>query len=261
VALHVSQPAAVMAGAFADAGAHPDGLDLREIRRRIVGDLAGRADARVAVSADATAGAPADAIVGYAESMRPDLIVIGTRGATGLKQLVLGSVTEEVIRTAPCPVLAIPPRAGALPRFPFRRVLCATDYSAPSIAALRAAASLTESALAEVTVLHVIDDAAENDLFVARPYDVHRHADVCDEQARESLSEIVAGVFEDRRMPELRLAHGRPDQQILASAVEWDADLVVMGVQGRNGVNTMLFGSTTNSVIRPATCPVLTAHV
>ncbi len=50
---------------------------------------------------------PSVAIVAQAESLPADLIVIGTRGLTGLKHVVLGSVAERVVRMAPCPVLTV----------------------------------------------------------------------------------------------------------------------------------------------------------
>ena len=52
-------------------------------------------------------GYPATVIVEEAERQRADLIVIGTHGHTGLKHLLLGSIAERVVRTAPCPVLTV----------------------------------------------------------------------------------------------------------------------------------------------------------
>ncbi len=53
------------------------------------------------------------AIVGEAERRGVDLIVMGTRGLTGLKHVALGSVADKVVRTAPCPVLTIGDRGRA----------------------------------------------------------------------------------------------------------------------------------------------------
>lgn len=57
-----------------------------------------------------TAGDPAEEIVRYADAHDIDLIVLGTHGRTGLSRALLGSVAERVIRTASCPVLAVPGR-------------------------------------------------------------------------------------------------------------------------------------------------------
>ena len=58
--------------------------------------------------------------------------------------------------------------------------------------------------------------------------------------------------------PVTRIAHGKAYREILGVATEDSADLIVMGVHGRNALDLMLFGSTTNQVVRRATCPVLT---
>jgi nucleotide-binding universal stress UspA family protein len=58
--------------------------------------------------------------------------------------------------------------------------------------------------------------------------------------------------------PSVELAYGRPHRQVIATAEAIGADVIVMGVHGQHAINTMLFGSTTNHVVRSATCPVLT---
>jgi nucleotide-binding universal stress UspA family protein len=55
-----------------------------------------------------------------------------------------------------------------------------------------------------------------------------------------------------------RVAHGKPYTELLRTAAELRADLIVIGVHGRNAADMMLFGSTTNQVVRRASCPVLT---
>jgi nucleotide-binding universal stress UspA family protein len=61
----------------------------------------------VAVESHLTEDSPAPAIVEAAEKLEVDLIVMGTRGNTGLKHVLLGSVAERTLRTAPCPVLTV----------------------------------------------------------------------------------------------------------------------------------------------------------
>ena len=59
------------------------------------------------VETTCTPDLPSEAIVGCAEKIHADLIVMGTRGLTGLKHVVLGSVAERTLRTAPCPVMTV----------------------------------------------------------------------------------------------------------------------------------------------------------
>lgn len=66
----------------------------------------------VACEASLTDGAPAEAIAEAAKQVNADLIVMGTRGHTGLKHMLLGSVAERTLRIAPCPVLATREKEG-----------------------------------------------------------------------------------------------------------------------------------------------------
>lgn len=79
--------------------------DLRAVVARAAPELA---DVHVAV---ATSQAPAAGLVHYAEHVDADLVVVATHGRTGLRRLVLGSVAEEVVRTASCPVLTLRSKA------------------------------------------------------------------------------------------------------------------------------------------------------
>ena len=81
---------------------------LREAASRKLGEAAEKATVEgVKVEMLLTEGAPAPAITQAAERLHADLIVMGTRGLTGLKHVLLGSVAERVLRTAPCPVLTL----------------------------------------------------------------------------------------------------------------------------------------------------------
>jgi nucleotide-binding universal stress UspA family protein len=262
IALHVHQPALAAVAALAGGGAADEEwtTDFGEVRDRIRVDAAAFTDASVELVPDVSGGEPADAIVAYAQSVPADLIVMGTRGKSGLQHLMLGSVTENVLRKAGCPVLTLSPRLQRPIGFPFQRVLCATDFSAASVAALGLAASLTRDVTAEVVVLHVNDEPDEYELFVARPFDVHRHLDARDASAAGVLAQFAGRAFGGQRQPTLRVVRGNPGEQIARIAAAEHADLVVMGAQGHNAVQTMLFGSTTNTVVRTAECPVLTTR-
>jgi nucleotide-binding universal stress UspA family protein len=71
-----------------------------------------RSDGQTAVTTDLTFDYPARAILERAKNLPADLIVIGTRGLTGMKHLLLGSIAERVVRLAPCDVLTVKDPAG-----------------------------------------------------------------------------------------------------------------------------------------------------
>ena len=102
-------------------------------------------------------GQPAPQILDLATSLPADMIVMGTHGASGFEHLVLGSVTEKVLRKARCPVLTVPPRAHATSALPFKQLLCAMDFSESSLAALELALSFAEESGSALTLLHVIE--------------------------------------------------------------------------------------------------------
>ena len=110
--------------------------------------------------------AVSDVIVANARKWRADLIVMGTHGRSGFERWVLGSVTEKVLRKAPCPVLTVPPPAGELHpdgSVLFRRIVCPVDFSGASLAALAYAVKLAEESRAEITVLHVLEWLVEDE--------------------------------------------------------------------------------------------------
>ena len=90
-----------------------------------------------------------------------DLLVLGTRGRTGLGKLLMGSVAEQAFRLSPCPVLSVGPRLAeaAGPRTQFQRIVFATDFGPESFAALPYALYLARENQASLTLLHVVDFA------------------------------------------------------------------------------------------------------
>jgi len=209
---------------------------------------------------DVLESAAAPAIVQYAAQHDIDLIVIGTHGTSGFEHLLLGSVTEKVLRKARCPVLTVPPRVRSTSSLPFKRIVCPTDFSASSIAALETALSFAQEGDARLTIVHVLEDADENELFVARPYDVHHHRGLRERHLRELVDSMVPAALREWSAPSLVIGSGKPYQEILRVAGEQNADMIVMGVQGRTPFDVMMFGSTTNQIVRRATCPVLTVR-
>jgi nucleotide-binding universal stress UspA family protein len=202
-------------------------------------------------------GPPANAILSSAKTLPADLIVIGTHGAGGFEHLLLGSVTERVLRRSPCPVMTVPPRARATSKLPFARVLCPIDFSRSSEAALRFACTLAQEADADLSLLHVLEFANDEPLpnlaFSVPEYNAYREQD-----AGVRLRRMIPDTVRNWCTPTTHIAHGKPHQEILMYAAREGADVIVMGIQGRNALDMMLFGSTTNQVIRRATCPVLT---
>ena len=198
------------------------------------------------------------AILEQARSGGADLIVMGTHGLSGFERFLLGSVTEKVLRKAPCPVLTVPPTAETAARVPYTRLLCPVDFSESSLAALQMALSFAKEADAALTILHVFDWPADEDRIVER-FDAAEFRRVVEADAQQHLASLVDDEARTWCKPSTAVASGKPYRRILEAAAH-DTDLIVMGVHGRNPLNRALFGSTTNQVVRHAACPVLTVR-
>jgi nucleotide-binding universal stress UspA family protein len=212
---------------------------------------------RVPIAVTVELGNIARTIVDTADGLASDMIVIGTHGRGGAEHLMLGSVAEKVLRKAPCPVFIVPSALGApQPTGRLRHLLCPVDFGPTSMRAVEHALSLAQEANAALTLLHVIEavpDEAMTTVFVdVVEYRRRREAD-----ARARLrAAIPAGARVWCHAAEI-VAEGKPYREILRASREMGVDLIVMGVAGRNAVDLM-FGSTTNHVVRRAACPVLT---
>jgi nucleotide-binding universal stress UspA family protein len=152
----------------------------------------------------------------------------------------------------------VPPRAQATSELPLKRVL-PVDFSSSSNAALQFALSIAKEGDAEITVLHVSDDPNDEPL-TTRPIATPEYHAEYEAEARDRLKALVSGGAGDWCRPTTTIRRGKPYREILAAAAESHADLIVIGVHGRNPLDLMLFGSTTNQVVRRATCPVLTVR-
>jgi nucleotide-binding universal stress UspA family protein len=212
-------------------------------------------------------GVAADSILLIAQERKVDLIVMGTHGRRGFDRLVLGSVTDRVMRTAPCPVLAIskPPHESMAHESAhdstakgekrrhvhhLSRILFCTDFSENAERALNYAISVTREYNAELTLLHVLEEA---------PNPVKAKKAIA--TAAEQLDKLI--VSEERESLKVRtvVRIGKPYQQIIQLAVEAQTDTVIMGVSGRGALDRAVFGSTTYRVMQLGPCPVLAVPV
>jgi nucleotide-binding universal stress UspA family protein len=223
------------------------------------------------VSADrarvaAKAGDPSHVIVDEALATGAELVVMATHGRRGWDRVMLGSVAERVLRSAPCPVFTVPSLARAsakadtnLPaRMLVRAVLCPVDFSAAALHAVKFAMDVANRANASVTFLHVIEWLAEEEPRESAHFAVPEFRRQLMQNAREQLDALVAHQPQLERGVTVEVAAGRAHRQIARVATDMKADLIVLGAHGRGGPPPAALGSTTEQVVRAAPCPVLT---
>ncbi len=202
-------------------------------------------------------------IVKLAESLPADLVVMGTHGLSGFERLMLGSVTEKVLRWASCPVLTVPRPTGdreLVPQAAFKAILCPLDFADPAAGALRLALSLARENAARLLLLHVVEGWAEDDARDHSHWTVPEYRRFLEKEGCERLRASVGPQDRAALAVEDVLAAGKPYVEILRLAAERACDLIVMGVHGRGPVDVALFGSTAQHVVRAAGCPVITVR-
>ena len=233
------------------------GLLLKELHAFVDAERA----AGVGIDVELTEGNVWREVAARADAGPADLLVLGTHGRTGFERLVLGSVTEKLLRKVRCPVLTVPAAApAAVPVAPavFTRIVCGTDFSEASLRALEWALSLAQEADASLTLVHALDFSGFPgvDGMPVLPQDDYRLS--YERWAAERMKAIVPqAVREYCRIDEI-VATGRPHQQLLQIAAERESDLIVLGSAGHGPIERAFIGSTVQHVVRAARCPVLT---
>ncbi len=191
-------------------------------------------------------GDPGEVIAAFAQTHGAVLIVIGTSSRAGVGKLLLGSVAEDTIRVASCPVLTVGPhvKTGSLTRI--QNIVCAVDFSLESLSAAELAVSLACEYQAQITLTHVLDEVLQ-DYAAMQAIEVH-------------LLDLVPFEAELPHKPDVIVEIGPVAECILNLSERLSADLVVMGVRGTGAFGQMAshFGSIAHKVISLATCPGLT---
>jgi nucleotide-binding universal stress UspA family protein len=182
-----------------------------------------------------------------------DLLVIGSRGRTGVAKVLLGSVAEEILRTVPCPVLTVGPHCDP-GKANVREILFATDFAMDAPAAAAYAVSLAQEFQARLTMLHVVPESKPGELVCC--------SDV-QESAKNLLRKLVPADAEPWCKPEYFVVSGNAAERILDMARLRDADLIILGAQPEKGIPgaaTHLPIATAHKVLARANCPVLTVR-
>jgi len=182
------------------------------------------------------------------------MIVMGRRGRTGLKRLVMGSTTARVIGHAPCNVLIVPRAA----QVEFKSIVVATDGSKYSTAAASEAIGIAKKNKSALTVIAVVPaefltptdvdfSMAQRELIVEK--DMH--------EAEKNAKAIKDAAIKEGVSVQAFVMSGKPAEAITQTAQEKKADLIVLGSHGRSGLEKLLMGSVTERVIVSSPCAVL----
>ena len=197
---------------------------------------------------------PFQAIIEEAEKNQADMIIMGRRGRTGLRRLLMGSVTAKVIGHSPCNVLVVP----RLAEIKYQKILVATDGSKYSVAAASEAIGIAKRCGAELFIISVVPTET------ASPFDiVHsemQHEMIAQKEFQDgekNVNDLLVIAKQEGVNVEGHIIQGRPYEAIVENAREKGVDLIVMGSHGRTGMERLLMGSVTERVVGNADCSVL----
>ena len=202
-------------------------------------------------------GIPSEEVIAAAQAEEADLLVVGTRGKSGLAHVLVGSTAERVIRSAPCPVLAVPTLKddrSTEESISLKRILVPTDFSDCSLDALEYAAVVASQSKASVELLHVLEPVYYGLDFT------FEHAGER-ERKRKQIAQVLEDVSADLSkagiLVKTGIRGGMPPDTILEYVQTSASDLIIMGTHGRRGLSHLMTGSVTEAVLRRGRCPVL----
>lgn len=194
-----------------------------------------------------------DRIVEFADERDIDLVVMGTHGRTGVNRMLMGSVAEDVVRAAPCPVLTTRGTSETAPSKHVSRILVPVDFSDGSHLAVAHARDLALTYGAQVDLLHVVEEVVYPSTYGIEPVEL----------PTGEVIENVENALADIAREEIGIEHvvveaktGYAPATIRAYADEVGVDLIVIATHGRSGLDRLLMGSVTENVVRRATQPV-----
>ena len=233
--------------------------DMKERSRELIQSGASHLRIQTEVVRDVSASA---AILTFLAGNKFDLVAMGSHGRSGLAHFMLGSVVEEVIRGAPCPVLSIRPGGAREKVDPaYRNILVGFDFSDHSRAAVEYAARIAHRMGAKIEVLYVFEQQIHPAYYPVWDDMAAKILPEIQEDARQTLTRIFEKVGFGNW--ELRVSHARwrAAREIAAYAEERKADLIILGTHGFSGLDHFLLGSTSERVVRMAPCPVITTRL
>lgn len=202
-------------------------------------------------SASVRVGNPLQEVQAAAQAA--DLLVLGARGSHPMRDFILGTTADRLLRKSTGPLLVV--RASSAR--PYRRVLTPVDFSDPSRAAVEAALAVAPKA--SVLLFHVFDLGYEGKLQLAgvSEAELFQYRARARQDSLDRLHELAASLGPVGGRVSIEVAHGDVALLLAGKAEQMGADLVAVGKHGRSLVEDVLLGSVTRHMLADAPCDVL----
>lgn len=211
---------------------------LAEVEKHAADIMAGRP-----YDIDVTVGFPIPAILAAAKERNADFIVMGTHLRHGWRRALLGSVSDGVLHGSKCPVLTVATRDGYVGSTPhaITNIMCPVNFTDVARESLHVAARLAEAFGAHLTIVHVLEA------------DEVTNVKADEERVRRWVAPELQEVCSYREL----VVRGGPAERVLDCAEDVGSDFLVIGAQQKLFRDDTVIGTTTERLIRFASCPVL----
>ncbi len=230
----------------------------RETEKRLARDADGLEQAGLQVTTEIATGHPAEIILKRSYELQVDLIVLGSKGLTGIKHFLLGSVSEKVLQHAHCSVLIVKQKEEENVGTDKQnlRILLAYDNSDSARNSVHFCSLLPLTDKDEVTILTAIP------LITIYRQDIRQHISKIWHQrkdtAQASLEKVVSDSAFTTPLVSTRLIEGSDTSEVILETIkELNCNLVVLGNKGKSGIKKFFLGSVTEKVSKYAECAVL----
>lgn len=198
-------------------------------------------------------------IAGIAKEYASDLVIVGPHRRQILKDVFVGTTAERITRTSLIPVIM----ANAVPASSYRHMLVAVDMSENSAEAVRLAAQMDWGDKPALSIFHAYDapERAMRGSFALSENDIQRYLAEANARARAELSAFLRRLKVRPVRQIVEMINTEPAAMIRKAARDADADLIVIGRQGRSGLSKLMLGSVAESVLRSSELDVLAVPV
>ena len=232
-------------------------IEMREAERILGEQIGAMAELRgLQPRALVIAGDPFDGILRAAASIGAGLIVMGAHRKQLLRNVIIGTTVERVIRMGSFPVLMV----NAEVEHPYRTALGAVDMSEPSADAIKTATALGIPSSTGLVLVHAFEPLAKGKLIYAGLNRDTIDGYVAEERertTRELIAFLGANGLGGRRRWPMRVEEGAPFEVISSAVKELKPDVVIIGTHGRTGIAKVLLGSVTEEVLRSLDIDIL----
>lgn len=183
-----------------------------------------------------------DLILEVAEVKKPDFIIMGTKGASGLKEIIIGSTTAAVIERAKCPVIAVPENSALSP---INHITYATDYLESDIDSIKKLVRVAGLFKADITLLHVADEKLSHEIE--------------EDYMNKFKSKLIKKIKYERI--KFKITYGKHFIEVLENYVKEESpDLLAMSTHYRSIYDKLFGTSYTKKMAYHTNVPLLAFH-